>query len=166
MLVLGDVLAIAAGFLGLALTSWATVLAIGLLFTDKAGRARESLEQGPWRIGGIGVIVVLTLGLLAIVLLGQPLPLVKLLGWVLLGWLLAIAFVGVAGVATLVSERITRLAPETAPFTALSRGAAVLVGGSLLPLAGWFVFAPALLIIGLGAGWKAVVGRASAEVRA
>lgn len=162
MLIIGDVLAVAAAIFGVGLTTWATLLAIGLLFADKAERARQRLEYGAFRLGAIGAVIALTLGLLSLLMLGNPLPLVKLLGTVLLGWLLAVACVGASGVATLLAERIDRFGADMKPFTRLSRGTALLVGAGLLPLAGWFVFAPAMLLVSLGAGWYAVVGREAA----
>jgi len=155
----GDVLAVVATIVGLFLTGWATTVAAGLLFPGAAERGRQAVTDSPKRTVGLGIVLMLTLGLGSLVLLGAPLPLGKLLGWIVLLWLLSIAAVGLAGVARLVAERIQSMDPLMAAYPAYIRAAAFLVGACLLPALGWFVVAPMLLAASLGAGWRAVVAR-------
>lgn len=162
----GDIQATIGSFAGIALTSWATLLAFKLLFPARADRAAESLETNIWRTSVLGTAFLGLVGGSGLVLIGLPLPLAKIVGLVVIGWVLALSLVGTAGLASLLARRIQDLAPELSPFAAHSRAAAVLVGFSLLPLAGWFVFAPAILAVSAGAGWMAVMARSPREVRA
>ncbi len=153
---IGDVFSVVAGILGTFLTWWAAVVAAGLLFPNPTERARRALEE-PKRTTGFGFVLALTLGLLSVGMSASPLPVIKGLGMILLFWLLALAILGTAGVAALVGRRIQDLDPSLAAYPASVRGAAFVVGGTLLPFLGWFAFAPFLLAASLGAGWKAVV---------
>lgn len=153
---IGDVFSVVAGILGTFLTLWAAVVAAGLLFPGPAERARASLEE-PKRAVGRGLLLTLTLGLLSIAMSASPLPLLKGLGLILLFWLLAVGILGTAGVALAVGRRIQDLDPEMAAYPATVRGAAFVVGGTLLPFLGWFAFGPVLFLASLGAGWQALV---------
>jgi len=155
----GDVLAVLGIFTGVALTSWATVLAFGLLFEEKSQRATQAIEGRPWHTALLGVLVLSVLGFLSIALMNGALPVIKLLGLVTTGWLLTIALVGGAGLVESLAQRIAAISDEIKPFTARSRAAGILVGSALLPLAGWFVFAPVLLIVCVGAGSSAIFAR-------
>lgn len=153
---IGDVFSVVAGILGTFLTLWAAVVAAGLLFPGPAERARVSLAE-PKRAVGRGLLLTLTLGLLSVAMSASPLPLLKGLGLILLFWLLAVGILGTAGVALAVGRRIQDLDPQMAAYPATVRGAAFVVGGTLLPLLGWFAFGPVLFLASLGAGWQALV---------
>jgi hypothetical protein len=153
---IGDVFSVVAGIFGSFLTLWAAVVAAGLLFPGPTERARVSLEE-PKRAVGRGLAVAATLGFLSIVMSANPFPLVKGLGMILLFWLLAVSVLGTAGVASAVGRRIQDLDPGMAAYPATVRGAAFVVGGTLLPILGWFAFGPVLFIASLGAGWQALV---------
>lgn len=164
---IGDVFSVVAGVLGSFLTLWAAVVAAGLLFPGPTARARVSLGD-PKRAVGRGLLIVATLGVLSIAMSANPFPLVKGLGLILLFWLLAVSILGTAGVASAVGRRIQDLDPGMAEYPATVRGAAFVVGGTLLPILGWLAFGPVLFLASLGAGWPAVVPslrrRAASEV--
>lgn len=162
----GDIQATIGFFLGVALTSWATLLTFKLLFPARVGRAAENLAENTWKTVAVGTGFVLVAGFISLTLLGLPLPLAKLLGMVMIGWLLAVSLVGAGGLTSLLAKRIEEMGAGLSPFAAYSRAAMVLIGFCLLPLAGWFVFAPAVLAVSAGAGWAVVMVRASREVRA
>ncbi|RYG45581.1 hypothetical protein EON79_12315 [bacterium] len=166
MFIAGDILATIGFFLGVAVTSWATLLAFKLLFPAKADRAAEAMAENAWKTALTGTLFLLAIGGAAVVLISNPLPIVKIVGMVVMGWMLAISLVGLAGLASLLAKRIDEMGAQLSPFASHSRAAAVLIGFCLLPFAGWFVFAPAVLAIGAGAGWTVVMGRAAREVRA
>jgi hypothetical protein len=56
----------------------------------------------------------------------------------------------------LASRRIRALDASISPFSALSRGAALVVLPSLLPVLGWFLVGPLLFFVGLGAGIRSL----------
>ena len=153
---IGDVMSVVLGIFGSFLTLWAAVVAAGLLFPGPAERARKALEE-PKRTVGRGIVVAATLGTLAIGMSANPMPLIKGLGLILFFWLLAVAVLGTAGVSSAVGRRIQDLDPGMAAYPATVRGAAFVVGGTLLPILGWFAFGPVLFLGALGAGWKALI---------
>ncbi|MGV3615083.1 MAG: hypothetical protein ACO1SV_07090 [Fimbriimonas sp.] len=153
---IGDVFSVVAGVFGTFMALWASVVAAGLLFPGPTERARLALEE-PKRTVGRGLVVTLTLGVLSVAMSASPLPPVKGVGLILLFWLLAVSILGTAGVAASVARRIQDLDPGMAAYPATIRAAAFVVGGTLLPILGWFAFGPVLFLAGLGAGFKALV---------
>lgn len=153
---LSEVLAWVAGIIGFALTSWATILASGLLFETRAKLTCLEIEQAPRRVFFRGALLVATIGSLSLALVNHPFPLLKLLGFGIFAWLLAAAAIGIAGISLLISDRIRRQ-QEMPVFTAQSRAAAITVAVSMVPIVGWLLFAPAVFLFGLGAGWRACV---------
>ena len=71
---------------------------------------------------------------------------------------------GGAGLSLAASRRIREMDPDASEFSALVRGAGVLVLSGLLPVLGWFGIAPVALLVSLGAGLKAVFARRSQPV--
>jgi hypothetical protein len=155
-MLLGDVATVVALFIGYALTSWATLVSFGLLCEGKTRRAQELHSGSPWRNGAAGLLLLALGGGAGLGLIGHPLPLLKAVGVLVLAWVLFVVTVGAAGLCMVVADRMQRQSRDLAPFTAFSRSAAFLIGASLLPLAGWFLFAPALLAVSAGAGLKAL----------
>jgi len=153
---LGDVLAWVAGIIGFALTSWATILASGLLFESRARLSRVEIEQSTGRVFFRGALLMATVGTLSFSLVNHPFPLLKLVGFGVLAWLLAAAAIGIAGISLLIADRI-RNHQEMPVFTAQSRASAITVAVSMVPIVGWLLFAPAVFLFGLGAGWRACV---------
>lgn len=162
---IGDALAVVGVFLGVCGSLWALVLGASLLFPTKAAAAQGALER-PWACFLRGLLAVATLGLLAVALTASPGPLGKLLGIALYVFLLAISAIGGAGITHASAERIRELDPEGSAFSALVRGAGILVLSGLVPVLGWFGIAPIALLVSLGAGLKAVFSRRAAEVSA
>ena len=155
----GDVIATIAGLIGISLTTWATMLACALLFAPKTVAARRALDGKLAPVFFKGLLVLLIGGGLAVGLISAPPVAAKVVGLGLLAIVLATGAVGTAGIATLTSERIRQLHPAMSEFTALSRGSGILIAASILPVAGTFLFFPAIIIMGLGAGYSALFGR-------
>src|SRR5690606_33713180 len=144
------------GILGTFLTWWAAVVAAGLLFPGPTERALKSLED-PKRTVLRGLVVAATIGVLSFAMAANPIPLVKGLGMIVFFWLIGVGILGTAGISAAVGRRIQDLDPGMAAYPAMVRGAAFVVGGTLLPIFGWFAFGPVLFLGALGAGWKALV---------
>jgi hypothetical protein len=51
------------------------------------------------------------------------------------------------------------MAPELGEYPAFTRGCAFLVAGSMLPVLGWFAFAPIILIVSFGSGCRSLLRR-------
>ena len=156
MLILGDVLAVVASLFGICLSAWATLLAFSLLFPDRAERAAESIKVSPTRMGLLGAVLTFVLLFTAIVLLKNPLPLVKLIGWFALLSNLSLGALGCSGLAMVMAGRVKQHEPQLSAYAALMRGAALVVVPGILPIFGWFLIAPLVLIVGVGAGTRAL----------
>lgn len=156
MTTIGDGFIIAFTLTGLFITSWVTSIAIMLLFPNVSERARVAATERTAKTVGLGLVLLLTIGLLGIVGLGNPLPILKLVGWVIILGLLAVAAVGTSGISQAAGYRLKELDPSISLSQAMLRGAAFVVGPTILPLLGWMFYAPLLLLASLGAGWKAL----------
>lgn len=156
MTTIGDGFLIVATILGLFLTSWATSVSMMLLFPVATERARIGVEEQPVKSVVTGFLLLITLGTMGVVLLSLPLPLVKLSGWTLTLGLLAMAAIGTAGIAQAAGNRLRALDPEVGHYPSMAKGAAYVIGATLLPILGWFFFGPLLLLGSLGAGYKAL----------
>lgn len=155
---IGDALAVVGTLFGVCASAWALVVGCALLFGNAAERAEHEVER-PWKCLGIGTLLALTLGVLSFALVASPAGPLKLLGTILYVVLLFVAAVGATGIAGTAARRIREMDPEISPFSALVRGAGVLVLSGILPLLGWFGIAPAVLLISLGAGTMAALRR-------
>lgn len=156
MLILGDVLAVVASLFGVCLSAWATLVAFSLLFPDRAERAADSIRESPGKMAGLGLVSTAVLALLSLSLLQQPLPLLKLAGWAIALSLLSLAALGCSGLCLVMAKRVQEHEPALSPYAALMRGAALVVVPGILPIFGWFLVAPAMLAVGVGAGTRAI----------
>jgi len=156
MVTIGDVLAVVAILVGVGVTAWALMVSCGLLFPHKVDRARVAAELSPGKNMLFGLAVLIP-GFLGVAALGVPNPVVKLVGWLLILGVLGVGAVGTAGLGHLAGRRLAEMWPEVGEYPAFVRGCAFLVTASMLPALGWFAFGPALLLIGLGAGSKALL---------
>jgi hypothetical protein len=149
---IGDVLAWVGGIGALCASAWALYVAVALLFVQRSNQAADVIATNTWKHGFLGFVTTLIMGPIGILMIQIPNPLGRLVGLVILLTLLALAAVGGAGIALIAAQRIRTLDPGITPFGALSRGAALIVVPCLVPLLGWFLVAPAILFVGLGAG--------------
>ncbi len=156
---IGDVLAVAGVLIGLMISAWAMLIGAVLLFGRKTACAQELVSRSPAGALGRGAIVVLTVGLVGRILISQPNGLLKLIGWGLLVVLLATAVIGAGGLVQLIAGRIRQMDPQMPDYAALGRGAALMIVASLMPVIGWFIVVPLVLLISLGAGLHALLSR-------
>ncbi len=152
---LAYVQAIVAGFVGLIASLTGLLMAVALLLPLNTGKAEKALDQSPVRcfLSGLGMLIVL---IFALVCLNIPVPLIKLVGFVLTLGLVALGVLGGAGLAQLMGRRIGEMSGARTSFGCLVRGSLVYSIGVLFPYAGWFLLAPLSMICALGAGLSAV----------
>lgn len=156
-MVTADVLAVIALLVGVGGTAWAMTVSMGLLFPEGARRAGEA-TRGAFVRG----LLPFAAGLFGLGVSSVPFPGAKLLGLFLVLAVLALASLGLAGLARVAGRRITMLQPGLGEYPAFLRGAGFLVAACLFPLLGWFLFAPALFVVALGAGASALLARDAA----
>lgn len=158
-MLLGDVLAVVA-LIGVgAVSQWAMYLAFGFLFRRRSVTAQAIVERSTGTAVYIGLITVLLMSVVGFAIYAIPNPLTKLVGLTILMSMLGLAGLGGSGIARLIAERIRNEDTGIQALPALVRGSLYLTLACLLPLLGWFLIAPGLLVVGAGAGVQAIFMR-------
>jgi len=119
----------------------------------------EAVESQPWKCALTGLALTAFTGTIGIALLSQPLAPLKFVGWLVLLALMATSFAGSSGVVLLVAHRLRSIDESMTPYGAFSRAAVFIVLPSILPVLGWFLFAPIVFSIGVGAGLRSIKSR-------
>lgn len=163
---IGDVLTVVATVLGTAVSAWALTICAALLFTRRTDAAHAALRQSLAKCFVVGLFATFALLFVSSALASLALPVAKLAGVFGFAATLALAAVGSAGLARLVANRIMRHDPEVSAYSALTRGAGLLVAAAAFPVLGFFVITPLLIVLSVGAGTIAIVTRAATEVTA
>ena len=164
MTTIGDILAIVAVLFGTGATLWAYLVGATFLAPAAASRARGRVEAGPWECGLLGVLALLV-PIAGFALTAAPTPVGKIVGFVMIVASLAVAGIGATGVAAILADRVRVASAAGAedrglsPFAATGRACALLAASVQIPILGWFLLAPALLLVGLGAGSYALLAR-------
>jgi hypothetical protein len=152
----GDVLAVVAGLIGVCISAWTTLVFFSLFFPARADQAAHSIQMSPSKMGlrGFGIVLVMAVFAIALFKLHNPMP--TLLAWTILLALLSLAALGGSGLTLLAAARVHDREPQLSAYAALMRGAALVVVPGLLPVFGWFLVAPMMLFVGVGAGTRAL----------
>lgn len=134
-----------------------TVLLVAL-FPRTADRTQTALLRSPRRAFFIGLANYLFLGAISLLLLSTDAPPLGLIALIILGAVLIVTLFGLTGLARLLGERLSVLAGRELPdLRRLIWGAVCMELAALLPVVGWFLLAPALLMFSFGAavlGWR------------
>jgi hypothetical protein len=154
----GDVLSIALMVVLTITTTWAGIVAFSVIFSARARAAATALTDRPGRQVGIGVILfgLAAAGSVSLASKGGP---VAIVGFMIIAAVLAVAVLGSAGLALVVSERLRALDPKYSALEATARGAGLCVAAGLIPVIGWFFLFPAAVWASLGAGFTALTAR-------
>ncbi|MBC7808902.1 MAG: hypothetical protein H7145_22440, partial [Akkermansiaceae bacterium] len=128
----GDVLAITLLIVVTIVTLWAGIVAFTVVFSRRAQVAANSLTDAPGRQVGVGAVIAVIAGTLSVVLMGRGGP-VAAFGFAVLAAALAVAVLGSAGLALVVSGRLRELDPRYSALSATTRGAALAVAAGLIP---------------------------------
>ncbi|GIK56261.1 MAG: hypothetical protein HND44_16815 [Chloroflexi bacterium] len=120
------------------------------LLPRRVARARHAIQSAPGRAFLIGLANALFFLVIAAILLqgGEG---GGLLAMFIVLTLLALAAIGLAGLVTLLRDRIYPHAADTPGMSLTVRTAVLLTLASLLPFLGWFLISPLLLLLTLGA---------------
>ena len=141
------------------LFSWGTLAALLVLLPallpGRVARAQQVTQNSPGRSLVIGLVNFLFFGVVATIFAQGG----DLGGLIALIILLALAAVTAVGLAALNQIVQARLYPNGVGVKVGLKTAVLLIAGGLVPLLGWFVVTPILLLIGLGAGIIALVRR-------
>ena len=152
----GDVLAVVAGLVGICISAWTTLVFFSLFFPVRADQAANSIQLSASKMAlrGFGIVAVFAVIAIALFKLHNPLP--TLMAWTILLALLSLAALGGSGLTLLAAARVHDREPQLSAYAALMRGAALVVVPGLLPVFGWFLVAPLMLFVGVGAGTRAI----------
>ena len=143
------------------LFTWGTLAALLVLLPallpGRVARAQQIAQISPGRAFVIGLVNFLFFGLVATIF-AQGGEFGGLLGGIILLTLLVLTAVGLAAINQIVQGR---LYPKGAGVKVGLKTAVLLIAGGLVPLLGWLVVTPILLLISLGAAIIALVRRKS-----
>lgn len=161
MIVLGDVFAVVATLVSSFLTAVAMIVGLSLLLPDRSQIASEACTASAGKSFMRGLVVGVPATLLLIVVSSIAVPGAKLTG--LLGFcaLLMMALIGASGIAWMMADRLRAWEPKLTRPEAFFRSTMILVGACMLPVVGWFFFAPIILFISVGTGLTACAGHRS-----
>jgi hypothetical protein len=136
--------------IGLCLIAGMVMLAA--LLPGISQRSQAALLRSPWRAFFIGLANYLFLGAIVLVLVNAGNDLLGLLGLIGLLFLAAVTFLGLPSLARLTGERLAHLRQqEMSPWQHLVWGTVVLELAALLPVLGWVVLAPIIMMLSFGA---------------
>lgn len=148
---IGDALVSVSVIFSLIASAWAIMVGVPLAFPRAAASAQAAYEGSKQRLL-IGALLGGGWFFLSVVVLSRPNPVAKLLAWLMLGYAVWLASLGASGVASSLACAIRQHDPGMLSYAARSRAALVLCFATMLPVIGWFVFGPILLLVSLGAG--------------
>jgi hypothetical protein len=154
MLILGDVFATLFLFLGTSAAVVAMMLLAAVAMPERTQAAVYQLQDSVGKAVGVGLAVGLPVLLLAFVLLSLPQPIIKILGFLVLGGLFLVAMVGGGTLARYVGDRLRRESPGNSELAAMTKGGIALVLATWIPIFGQLVLAPIFLFAAIGGGVK------------
>jgi hypothetical protein len=134
-----------------------------LLAPSASERAAKAIEAKAGKSFLLGLAVGLPITVIAVIFLNLPLPVAKVLGFVVLAVFLTVSSLGLGGLAMLMGSRISQVSPETSVLAARSKGVAILSVASMAPVIGWFFIGPVILLLSIGASMFALFGSRKAE---
>jgi hypothetical protein len=140
----GTLISLGIGFPGVLATLW-------LLFPTTIERARLRLEHTPWRCFWLGGVITAIAVIPIVVLLALPFGPAKFLGWTLITAVLALACIGLAGIAAKMGAQLSRNSTNSSPAAAFVRGAVALELALAFPVFGWVFILPLAIVTALGA---------------
>jgi hypothetical protein len=127
------------------------------LLPTHTGRAKRALETSPGRSFVIGLVNLIFFSAIA-ALLSQGGQLLGLISVFILLTLTGLAMSGLAGLVVLLRQRLHTAEYGQSPGATI-RSAILLVMALLAPIAGWFVLAPIISLMGLGASISSLIKR-------
>ena len=154
---IGDSFSVVATLGGIAVTAWSFNVTCALLFPDKVESARIAVSTRMSSVIGKGFLSLLV-GVASFLVIQIPNGLFKLLGTIMLAAYFALVAVGISGIAKLAAERMQSLKQgQSNLFDSFAKASMYLVLAAMLPVLGWFLLAPLLVLFGGGAGLIAIL---------
>ncbi len=158
-MLMADTMAVFFVVLGLTLAFVSLALLARGLWPNAVRVSTERTRRGlvlPFVVG-FPVALVPIASSIALAKLGGPIG--TIIGATVLSATVFHSFIGVAGLATCIGERLASASDAHRPWRATLRGGVVLALSGLLPIVGWFVLLPVAFVIGAGAATIALIRR-------
>ena len=150
-MVTADVLAVVFTLLGLLLAVPAFVVVARALWPRLAAQSARRFALTPGRTVLTGFFVGLPVLVPPMLLMGVDLPPVHMLGVLWVGLALGLALAGAQGLAERIGTTLATPGDAHRPWAAVVKGTIALQLACLVPLLGWFLLFPLVLVAGAGA---------------
>ena len=132
-----------------------------ILFPARTERASLDFENRPWGTFFIGLGLMSVLVFLAVIM-SAPIA-TRWIAFLIYSGVIGVAVLGSGGLFRLMARRVSDNEGATTKYHAIAKGGALVVAAELLPVFGWFLLFPYVLIASFGAGCRAMFGRAVAR---
>lgn len=158
MITMADVYIVLFTLIGILLSLPALLVALNLLLPKVTTRAYLRLQQTPGQSFLLGIPVLSAFLLWIAITANIPIGPVKATAFLAAFVGMSVGTIGAAGLSRLLAERLDALSAPRSRLTHLVRGAVVFELACLVPIVGWFLFAPVAGIMLLGAATFALLG--------
>ena len=137
--------------IGILLSVPAILIAFNLLMPNVTERVHLRLDKTPGKCFALGLPITIFFGVFAFGNFESSIGLLQTLAFITLFLLMAVGTIGGAGMARLLGTRIMPQSKPNSHMAFLLRGAVIYEFACLVPIVGWFVFAPIIGITAIGA---------------
>ena len=155
-MIVGNVLLIALIVITSAATGWAGAVLSAILFPERTERASMHFENRAWKTFFLGLLMFVPIVIIGVFLANNGLQIISI---PLFAAVIGISIFGTGGLVRLVARRIHDHGGSGSSYQALAKGGLLIVLAELLPVFGWVVIFPYVLIASFGAGVFALFGR-------
>ncbi len=155
-MIVGNVLLIALIVVTSAATGWAGAVLCAILFPERTERASMHFENRAWKTFFLGLLMFVPIVFIASerFMAGQ-----QIIALPIFAAVIGISLFGTGGLVRLVARRINDHGGSGSSYQAMAKGGLLIVLAELLPVFGWVVIFPFVLIASFGAGVFAIFGR-------
>lgn len=156
-MLMADTMAIFLSVLGLLIACPALWLLCRGLWPDLVQHSKADCSVTLFKPFLVGLPLLIAAVIAVIVLSQIPQPVGGISSLALICLFITYAGSGVAGLATVIGERLPSPVDAECPWKATIRGGIVLELSYILPFLGWFVLLPVSIVIGAGATTRALI---------
>ncbi len=153
---MADVYTVTFILIGMLLSLPGLLIGINLLLPKTAERIEARIAEKPGRNLFIGIPVTAAFALWIALASSTGSGILRGSAFLAGGVWMALGTIGAAGLARMLGNRLKPLASPTSELTNLLRGAVVFEFACLFPLVGWFVFAPIVGMMLVGASVSSI----------
>ncbi|MCH8978521.1 MAG: hypothetical protein IH945_04675 [Armatimonadetes bacterium] len=155
-MIVGNVLLIALIVITSAATGWAGAVLSAILFPERTERASMHFENRAWKTFFLGLLMFVPIVFIGVALTGAGYQVISI---PLFAAVIGISIFGTGGLVRLVARRVHDHGGSTSSYQAIAKGGLLVVLAELLPIFGWVVIFPYVLIASFGAGVFVLFGR-------